>query len=338
MVSRDLLRHYLLMFTGLLLVFLLVSTVLIYHLVVIRDSREHPPFKFNENLISIRNRLNHHVHLLSEEIGERHIANPASIDRTVDYILQEFEKAGFNPKLHAYGRDGLYHNVVAELAGGNKKDEIIIIGAHYDTVRLSPGADDNASGVAALLVIAGHLAGNRPEKTIRFIAFANEEQPFSESDDMGSRMYAREMRSRNENILVMFSLEMLGCYSDQAGSQNYPAPLNWFYPHTASFIAFIANISSRPLLLQAIRRFQRHSDFPVEGLAAPEIFLPDIRRSDHASFWDHGYKAVMITDTALYRNRNYHTAGDIARTLDYEKMATVIQGLILMVTDLAGPS
>ena len=324
------------MFSGLLLVILLASSLLLFHLVVIRDNRVHPPFSFRTELASIRDRLVHHVHVLSAEIGERHPENPAAIDRTVAYIVREFENAGFDTEHHGYGGNGRHRNVVAELAGGGRRDEILVVGAHYDTVRQSPGADDNASGVAALLVIAAHLAASRPEKTIRFIAFANEEHPFSGTDDMGSLWYAREMRARGENIVAMFSLEMLGCYSDKAASQNYPVPLKWFYPSTASFIAFVANMSSRPLLVQAIQAFRRHSGFPAEGLAAPESLLPDIRRSDHASFWDHGYPALMITDTASYRNRNYHSPADLAPTLDYERMAAVVHGLIAMIADLAG--
>jgi len=334
MPYENIFRFSVLMIVILLFLISLILIYSLYRIIVVTGHQELTSYKQAVDLADLKDRLYQHVHVLSEEIGERHHEIPASLAKTVAYITQELKDAGLDPEIQLFG-DRPYHNVIAEIAGGDRKSEIIIFGAHYDTVWLSPGADDNASGVAAILEIARNLSNSHPARTIRLIAFANEEYPFSESEIMGSRVYVRTVFDKHENIIAMFSLEMLGYYSNQSGSQKYPLPLKWFYPDTATFIAFVANISSRPLLVRAIRHFRRNSDFPIEGLAAPELFIPDIRRSDHASFWDMGYSAVMVTDTAFFRNVNYHSVGDVAHTLDYERMAAVVNGLTLMLKDLA---
>jgi Zn-dependent M28 family amino/carboxypeptidase len=283
----------------------------------------------------LENRLYHHIHVLSEEIGERHFENPGSLERTAEYIEQEWIAAGLQPVRQSYA-DNTFHNIIAEVRGSKQPDEIIVVGAHYDTVWLSPGANDNASGIAALLELSRNLDNLGPERTVRFIAFTNEEQPFADTDEMGSVVYARLLRQQEENVIAMYSLEMLGYYSDEPGSQRYPVPLNWFYPDQANFIAFVGNIQSGFLLWQSLNAFRRYSDFPVQGLIMSEKLVPDIRRSDHASFQDAGYRAMMVTDTAEFRNIHYHTVGDVIRTLDLEKMAGVVSGLTMMLADLAG--
>ena len=287
-------------------------------------------------MAGLEEKLYRHVQVLAEEIGERHVENPGSLQKAADYIEAEFSRAGLRPQRQVYDQD--YRNIVAEIRGNDSPDEIILIGAHYDTVWLSPGADDNASGVAVLLELARMLASHRFEKSLRFVAFTNEEQPFAETVAMGSRVYAGRSRQQGENIIAMYSLEMLGFYTDEPGSQRYPLPfLGWFYPDTASFIAFVANIPSGLLLGRSLRALRQHSDFPVQGLMVPERLVPDIRRSDHASFWDAGYAALMITDTANYRNINYHTVGDVPRTLDYPRMADLAGSLGLMFAVMARP-
>ena len=287
------------------------------------------------DVVCLESRLYQHIWFLSEEIGERHFENPGSLDKAADYIMYELFAAGLRPVRQSYD-DDTYHNVIAEISGSKNPEEIIIVGAHYDTVWLSPGANDNASGVAAMLEISRNLAGLNPERTIRFVAFTNEEQPFAGSEEMGSMIYARHMREQGENIIGMYSLEMLGYYSDDPGSQSYPPPLSWFYPDWANFIAFVSNIQSGRFLWQSLKAFRHHSDFPVQGLIMPEKLVPDIRRSDHASFWDNDYPAVMVTDTAEFRNIHYHTVGDTIRTLNMKKMAEVTAGFTLMLASLSG--
>ena len=206
----------------------------------------------------------------------------------------------------------------------------IVVGAHYDTVPGSPGADDNASGVAALI----ELSKNLPPDKIRFVAFANEELPYSHGEEMGSFVHAKRARERAEPVRAMFSLEMLGCYSDAPGSQRYPPVVGWFYPDRANFIAFVGDLGARRLVKRAHALFRRHSDFPSESLAAP-AFVPGITRSDHWSYRRHGFPAVMVTDTAFNRYPHYHRPSDTPEKLDYERMARVTLGLAGMLGELA---
>ena len=290
----------------------------------------------NISLSAVEQRLRKHVWMLAEEIGERNDDNTSSLEKSADYIETSFRESGLAPQIQAYG-DRDYRNIIAEIKGEGPDDGIILVGAHYDTVWLSPGADDNASGVAVMLELARLLAGKHFQKTIRFAGFTNEEHPFADTDMMGSRVYSRRVFENRGKITVMYSLEMLGYYSDEASSQLYPAPLKWFYPDRANFIAFVANIHSGLSLIHSLCAFRRYSGFPVQGLIMSERLIPDIRRSDHASFWDLGYPAIMITDTAQYRNKNYHSVGDVPRTLDYTKMARLVSGLVRMLVDLAVP-
>ncbi len=281
-----------------------------------------------------KKRLSDHVYVLSEEIGERHKGERHALEQAADYIELSFEEIGYNPVSEIYS-DKLYRNIVVNLYGKQRRDEIVVIGAHYDSVWFSPGADDNASGVAALLEIARGLHGERFSRTIRFVAFANEEWPFFGRDEMGSRVNAEHSSERNEQITAMFSLEMLGYYSNEPNSQRYPKPLSYFYPQRANFIAFVSNFTSRNLLHDAISEFRLANQFPSEGLIAPQFLVPDIRRSDNSSFWAYGYPAIMVTDTSNYRNKRYHTLGDMHRTLDYDSMTRVVIGLRQTVSALA---
>ena len=286
------------------------------------------------DLDTLEKKLQAHVWMLAETIGERHYENPGSLDRSAEYIHDQFRQAGLKPVFHAYDNNR-YRNVVATIPGDNDTGQVLLIGAHYDSVWLSPGADDNASGVAVLIEIAQLLSKISADIMLRFVAFTNEEQPFAGSDSMGSKVYLQEYHENPDDIRAMYSLEMLGYYSDEPGSQDYPAPLNWFYPDTADFIAMIANIPSGRLLQQSLSRFRQHSAFPVQGMVMSGKLVPDIRRSDHAGFWDAGVPAIMITDTAFYRNNRYHSVGDLPHTLDYRRMAELTSGLACMLKALA---
>jgi Zn-dependent M28 family amino/carboxypeptidase len=225
-------------------------------------------------------------------------------------------------------------NIEVEVAGGSRASEIVLIGAHYDSVAGSPGANDNGSGVAAMLELARLLKTSAPGRTLRFVAFVNEEPPFFMGDAMGSRQYTRRSKERGENVVAMFSLETIGYYSDEPGSQRYPFPLGLFYPSTGNFIGFVSNLSSRPLLREALASFRRHARIPSEGVAAP-AWIPGIDWSDHRSFWQEGWPALMVTDSALYRYPHYHTGQDTPDKVDYERLARVVTGLQGMVRDLA---
>ena len=312
---------------GLFVLYIIYSTQQRQHTVVMSTGD-------NTALVKIEDRLRTHVRVLAEEIGERNDDNTGSLDKAADYIETSFRKSGLDPQKQMFG-DRNYRNIIAEIHGKGPVEEIILVGAHYDTVWLSPGADDNASAVAVMLELVKLLAGNHFEKTIRFAAFTNEEHPFADTELMGSRVYSRRIVENREKITVMYSLEMLGYYSEEKSSQHYPTPLKWFYPDRANFIAFVANINSGLSLYRSLHAFRKHSEFPVQGLIMSERLVPDIRRSDHASFWDLGYPAVMVTDTGEYRNMNYHTVGDVPGTLDYTKMTELVSGLAQMLSELA---
>lgn len=220
-------------------------------------------------------------------------------------------------------------NLAIEIRGTS--DELVIVGAHYDSIGDSPGADDNASGVAAMLALARRFANAKPKRTIRFVAFVNEEPPFFRTDLMGSVQYARRCRQRNERIVAVLNLEMLGYYG---GPQRYPPPLSLFYPRVGNFVAFAGNWKSRPLIRRCAASFRRHAAFPSEGAALPEV-IDEIGWSDQWSFWRSGYPAVMVTDTAFFRNPHYHATTDTPETLDYESFARVVDGLAGVVSDLA---
>ena len=279
-------------------------------------------------------RLREHVQVLAGEIGERHKYQRKKLDQAADYITRQFEAIDLVPAPQLF--DDNFRNIVVDLYGRDRRDEIIVIGAHYDTVSMTPGADDNASGVAGLLELARLLRDRPLRRSVRLIAFANEEWPFFGHDDMGSRVSARFSHDRNENVVGMFSLEMIGYYTSEPRSQWYPRSIRRFYPQQGNFIAFVSNMNSRGLLAQSIASFRRQARFPSEGMSAPEWLVPDVRRSDQSSYWAFGFPGIMVTDTANFRNYGYHNVGDVVRSLDYDAMARVVGGIADMVTELAG--
>jgi Zn-dependent M28 family amino/carboxypeptidase len=280
----------------------------------------------------IAGNLREHVTVIASR--EHNVFRLALLEQAAQYIENAFDKAGYPVAVQRFtSGPAEVRNIEVEVKGGARASEIVIVGAHYDSVAGAPGANDNGSGVAAVLELARQMRGSRPERTLRFVAFVNEEPPFYHSDAMGSRHYARRSRERGENIVAMLSLETIGYYSDRPGSQRYPFPLGLFYPTTGDFVAFVANLSSRALLHEAIASFRRHAAFPSEAVAAP-AFIPGIDWSDHWSFWQEGWPALMVTDTAPFRYPHYHTAQDTPDKLDYERLARVVAGLDRMLRDL----
>ena len=299
-------------------------------------------------------RLERHVQRLAGEIGERNLGKHDALQEAASYIEGELEalavrgappKPGLSEGPAEAGRYAVgsqvftvqrraLRNVEAELKGASRPGEIVVIGAHYDSVPGCPGADDNATGVAVLIELARSLLATPPARTVRFVGFVNEEPPFFQTAAMGSLRYAATSRERGEQIVAMISIESVGYYADAPGSQRYPFPFNLFYPSTGDFIAFVANVGSRRLLHQAMRSFRDHARLPSEGAAAP-AWMEGIGWSDHWAFWQHGYRAIMVTDTALFRNPHYHTAGDTPDKIDYPRMARLVAGLSRVVEDLA---
>ncbi len=273
----------------------------------------------------LRERLRAHVHAIASR--EHNVWFPAELDRAARYIRDALAAMGYETRDEAFeARTVVVRNLVAEARGGARADEIVVVGAHYDSVAGAPGANDNGSGVAAVLELARAARDWRPARTWRFAAFVNEEPPFFRTAAMGSSVHARGAKSRNERIVAMYSLETIGYYSDAPGSQRYPLPLGAFYPDRGDFVAFVANLASRALLHETIAAFRAAAQFPSEGVAAP-AWIPGVDWSDQWAFWREGYPAVMITDTAPFRYPHYHTAHDTPDKVDYDRLARVVRGL-----------
>lgn len=293
-----------------------------------------PALSADEELI--HDNLKRHVEMLAQQIGERNMWYAEALEAANLYIRNTLEDQGYQVRLQSFESKGeTVQNIEVELPGNAAPGEIVVLGAHYDSVFGTAGANDNATGVAALLEIARLLAGKSHPRTLRFVAFVNEEPPFFQTEEMGSRVYAVRSRQRGEQIKAMVALETIGYYTDQPGSQQYPFPFGFFYPDTGNFIGFVGNVSSRSLVRQALGAFRASTAFPSEGVAVPG-WVMGVGWSDHWSFWQAGYPAIMITDTALFRYRHYHAPTDTPDKIDYRSLARVTRGLVNVAVELAG--
>ncbi|MDD5574411.1 MAG: M28 family peptidase [Candidatus Omnitrophica bacterium] len=264
------------------------------------------------------------VRILSEDIGVRDVASYRHLDKAKDYIASEFSGLGYHVELQYYSMEGkVFSNIIAR-PQGVRADNPLVIGAHYDTCS-NPGADDNASGVAGMLALARLL---REEKglPIVFVAFVNEEPPFFETEDMGSRVYVRRLKDESARIRGAVILESIGYYSERLFSQRYLYFLGYFYPNRANFIALVGNFKSASLTADIKRGMAKSKKVPVRSVIVPESFS-GTNYSDHWSFWKDGYPAVMVTDTAFLRNPHYHKGSDLPSTLDYDAMAVLVHSL-----------
>ncbi|HLE93602.1 MAG TPA: M28 family peptidase [Sulfuricaulis sp.] len=279
--------------------------------------------------------LRAHVQTLAGDIGERNVMNPQALRAAADYLRRQWQSQGYEVIAHEYTIEReRWANLEVSRQGRKTPNEIVVIGAHYDSVFESPGANDNGSGVAALLELARLFAARDTERTVRFVAFVNEEPPLFRTGDMGSRQYARAARAQNEDIRAMLSLETIGHYNDAPGSQHYPPLFSPFFPDRGNFIGMVSNIGSRALLRQAVSAFRAASDFPLEYVSTFG-WVPGVDWSDHGSFWSEGYPAIMVTDTALYRYPYYHSAQDTPDKVDYARLARVTAALAAVVEALA---
>ncbi|GET37836.1 M28 family peptidase [Microseira wollei] len=291
-----------------------------------------PPLTASE--IALRNALEKDVKRLASDIGIRNAGDYKNINIAADFLATTLGEAGYKAIRQEYKIDGKsYYNIAVEKKGITKPNEIVVVGGHYDSVFTSPGANDNGTGAAATLELARIWAKRNNNRTIRFVEFTNEEPPFFWTKDMGSLVYAERSQQQSENIVAMLSLETMGYFSDTANSQKYPFPIGLFYPNQGNFISFIGNINSGGLVRQAIASFRRHAQFPSEGAALP-AWIPGVGWSDHWSFWQQGYKAIMITDTAPYRYNYYHTEQDTWEKVDFAKLARVVAGVAEVIADL----
>jgi Zn-dependent M28 family amino/carboxypeptidase len=279
-----------------------------------------------------------HVEMLAGRIGERNIWQFDRLRQAADYIFDTFAATGYTPSRQCFEVSRVpVCNVEATLTGTSRAGEILVIGAHYDSVPQCPGANDNGIGVAAVLDLARRFAGTPCARTLRFVAFVNEEPPFFQTAQMGSVVYARAAKARGDRIIGMLSLETMGYYSNERGSQRYPVPMTLLYPDTGNFIGFVSNLASARLLFSARRAFKERTSFPVQSAALPSA-VPGAGWSDHWAFWQAGYPAIMVTDTAPFRYPWYHTPDDRPDKVCFQEFAEVVDGLEHVVLTLAGRS
>jgi len=284
-------------------------------------------------------RLYTHVDRLAGLIGPRHVGKPGSMQVTATYVEGQFAALGYAVDRQPYAVDDCQvTNLVVERSGTRRAGEIVIVGAHYDTVPTTPGADDNASAVAMLIEVARLLRDVTPQRTLRYVAFPCEEPPHFYTGSMGSQVYARQCRLRNERIVGMICLEMVGYYTTEPNSQQVPSgiprSLRRALPRRGDFLASVGNLRSWRLCWTFRRGFKRAIRFPLFSIVLPEA-ISEIRLSDNSSFWDQGYPALMITDTSFLRNPHYHSSSDTPDTLDYDRLARATIGVAGAVAKLA---
>jgi len=297
-----------------------------------------PPLSASQRALS--SRLRQRLTVVAGNIGERNFQKKGSLKRAADYIFNSFEELklkGQKVVRQSFSYEGRsFENIILELKGDTAggAEQIVVIGAHYDSVEKCPGADDNGSGLVALLELA-RIVGQKPHhKTLRFVAFTNEEYYFR-SQGMGSYQYARACAAAKEKIEAMIALETIGYYSDAPVSQMYPEAMAAHYPKTGNFLAFVGTDANASLVKRVLGNFRVHCRFPSEGVAAPAE-MPGVDWSDHWAFGKFGYAAIMVTDTAPYRNMCYHEPCDTLDKIDFDKLARVTEGLAYPVEELAG--
>ena len=268
--------------------------------------------------------LEAHVKKLSDEIPKKSKSGYDRINITAEYIKSEFKKAGYTPEIQEYKINSMeYQNIFVTKKG--LTDKLLVIGAHYDTY-MNPGADDNQSGVAVLLETAKLSATIDTTDTIVFVAFVNEEPPNFQTDDMGSFVFAKGLKEKKADVSGAIILECVGYYSEAFGSQTYPPLFGLFYPNKGNFITVVSNFNSKKLAARVEKKFRSITSLPVSK-AVTFDFVPGVDFSDNWGFWKEGYPSIILTDTAFYRNPNYHTSKDVYDELDYERMAEIVEVL-----------
>lgn len=283
----------------------------------------------------LRDRISAHVRQLATVIGERNLDKYDELQKSIAYIQGQLEQMGYQVTKQDYTTEGeTFTNLEVVVPGSKLSNENVVVGAHYDSVVGTPGANDNASGVAAVLELARAMKSSKPERTVRFVFFANEEPPYFQTPQMGSYVYAQKLKKQNVSVTSMISIETIGAYYDQPKTQHYPTGFAALYPDKGNFIGFVGNTESRPLLDHAIRVFRETTQFPSEGVSAP-AGITGIGWSDQWSFWQFGYQGIMVTDTAPFRYAHYHQRTDTPEKLDYDRMAQVVAGLQRVVNSLA---
>jgi hypothetical protein len=282
----------------------------------------------------VRDRMQADLAKLAGDIGERHVLFPRAYRQALVFLEESLQASGWEPTRETFDigiPDQTCHNLIAEAPG--EEQGWVVVGAHYDTARGSPGANDNGTGVVALLELARRLRSDRARHGLRIVFFANEEPPHFNTDKMGSRVHARRAAERGDRIVAMLSLETMGYFSEADDSQKYPPVIGLFYPSRGDFLAFIGNYASRDLVRDSVGQFREAASLPSEGAVVPEA-IPGVSWSDHASFWAHGWPAIMITDTAPFRYPHYHEGDDTPDKVDLRRLVLAVDGITAVVRRL----
>ena len=272
-----------------------------------------------------------------QSLGPRNSVNRETYARLLEcegWIRQRWQSQGYSVKHQTFrfeGRD--YSNLEIELPGRVSPSEIIIVSAQYDTLPDSPGANNNGSGVAILLSLSNLLRNDTPDRTLRLVNFVNEEDPFFDTERMGSYIYAKTCRDNHEDIRVMLSLDALGIYSDEPGSQTLPFPFSFIYPNRGNFLAFIGDLRSRKHMRHVTRGFRKGTSLPIEAGVVP-TWVKGATWSDHSSFWKFGYPGIMVTDTGAFRSPSHHTKDDTLEKMNFEAMARIVLGMVGVIAEL----
>lgn len=301
---------------------------------IIQGCSNHQYDEFDPSIPAVNSEtLKQHVKVLSVDFFPRNYQNLENLNKSADYIKKELAQYSSDVSEQTFVVNGkTYRNVVAKF--GANTEELIVIGAHYDSHGNTYGADDNASGVAGLLELARLLKDQTPNQSVELVAYSLEEPPCFATENMGSAFHARELKAESIPVKLMLSLEMIGYFNDEPNSQNYPAPLmEYLYSDKGNFISVIGNVSGRKIAKKVTNLMNQASNLPVYRLSAPS-FIQGIDYSDHRNYWAEGYPALMITNTSFYRNDHYHQPyGDDWQSLDYERMAKVVQGVYKVVQE-----
>ncbi len=320
-----------------------------------------------QDLRQLEDALEAHVHALAGEIGERSIYKPEEMHAAERYIIEQFASFGLDPQIQHYTveaeliqqtterlrrhpgtrlheqlqaypnelGDAALKNIWVEIPGTLNPERLLVVGAHFDTVGNSPGANDNGSGIAGLLELARALSSVRPQVAVIFVALSAEELPIGGIEgESGSSVFLDDLLGRNRTPFGMVSLETMGFYSDEEGSQKYPAPLDRYYPSQGNFIAFVSDSTSRKFVRDFGGLFRQHAEIASQGATVPASLVPDVLRSDHETYVLRGIPGVMVTDTANFRDPDYHKSTDTVGKVNFENLARVVQGLIGAVNDM----
>jgi Zn-dependent M28 family amino/carboxypeptidase len=274
--------------------------------------------------------LKKHVQFLSALNPPRSYGNYSSTIEAERYISNEFKEMGYSVELQEVPLpEYSYNNIIVRYGDSSQGKPIVVVGAHYDVCDHLPGADDNASGVAGLLELARMLRVLKPALpfAVEMVAFALEEPPYFATEDMGSAIHAEHLKAKNISVKLMISIEMIGYYSEKSWSQFFPNPILYtIYPHKGDYIAAVARPNERREIQKFKSAFLTMSKTDIYSINAP-TFVPGMDFSDHRNYWKYGWPALMLTDTAFYRNTNYHKKEDTADRLNYQKMKEVVEGL-----------